>query len=116
VLLSKEGRGYQEAVARTVRARWPGLSSPIKARLKVEILLNAPTRQARDVDNYAKSILDGLAHAGVFANDSQIDDLRLIRSNAIGKPGTVDVYMYIVHSGTAIVDARSTTEPTKEND
>ncbi len=32
-----------------------------------------PDRRRRDLDNLLKSVLDALEHAGVYADDSQID-------------------------------------------
>lgn len=49
------------------------------ARLKVCVELYMPDRRVRDLDNYAKSLLDALCQAGVFDDDGQIDELCLVR-------------------------------------
>jgi crossover junction endodeoxyribonuclease RusA len=32
-----------------------------------------PDRRRRDLDNLQKAVLDSLAHAGIYADDSQVD-------------------------------------------
>lgn len=91
VYVTKEGEAYRKAVKAAVVRRWPGSIRAVECRLDVTIVVNAPTRRARDLDNLGKAILDGLASAGVYANDSQIDRLEFVRSGKIGQPGTVDV-------------------------
>jgi crossover junction endodeoxyribonuclease RusA len=52
-------------------------------RLKVTVELCPPDKRIRDLDNYAKSLLDALCQAGVFEDDSQIDYLLLVRGKQI---------------------------------
>ncbi len=77
-LISRKGREYREAVGWAVRAAkaspWPE-----SARLCVAIEAQAPDKRRRDLDNLPKSVLDALTDAGVWADDSQIDDLRIWR-------------------------------------
>lgn len=96
VLISREGREYRDAVRLAVLRRWPGLCRPLEGRLDVSVVVHCPDRRARDLDNLGKAILDGLANAGVYANDSQIDRLQFVRSNKIGQPGSVDVTLGLV--------------------
>lgn len=77
-LLSKEGRLYREAVVKQF-----GGGEPMMGRLKVTLELYPPTRRSFDCDNYAKGVLDALTHAGVWGDDSQVDDLRIIRRDVL---------------------------------
>lgn len=77
-LMSKEGRQYREDACRAVGDR---LWQPLKERLRVDIEARMPDRRRRDVDNVPKAVLDALSHAGVWMDDSQIDDLRVWRSS-----------------------------------
>jgi crossover junction endodeoxyribonuclease RusA len=78
-MLSQEGRKYREAAGNAVvLQRCPGIEP--SARLQVEIEARMPDRRKRDLDNLPKAILDALTHAGVWADDGQIDDLRVWRS------------------------------------
>lgn len=51
-----------------------------KSRLKVCIQLSAPDRRTRDIDNYAKSLIDAMCQAGIFFDDEQIDHLEIVRN------------------------------------
>ena len=56
---------------------------PLEGRLAVHIALFPPDRRKRDVDNVLKSLLDACEHAGCYENDSQIDELHVIRQDII---------------------------------
>lgn len=75
-LLSEKGRAYREAVAACCYA---DDLKPIGGRLAVSIAAFMPDNRVRDLDNICKAVLDGLAHGGAYADDGQIDDLRIVR-------------------------------------
>lgn len=89
VLVSKEGRCYRTALAEALLVQGGRPPAPLAGRLIVHIDVHPPDRRARDIDNLTKSTLDALQHAGVYHDDSQIDDLRLQRQ--------------AIHAGGAIV-------------
>ncbi len=77
-LLSEEGRLYRKAVADQVMLQ--GIRRfGADARLALHIEAWVPDRRRRDMDNYLKGPLDALTHAGVWADDEQVDDLRITR-------------------------------------
>lgn len=78
MLISKKGRAYRREIAAIIAVRRLG-TFHAKTRLSVQVGMIAPDRRRRDVDNIFKSVGDSLQHAGVFADDSQIDDLRIVR-------------------------------------
>lgn len=85
---TKSARKYRaDALAAITEQRPKRLG---EARLKVTLTLHPPTRARRDLANFEKAPIDALAEAGVFDDDSQIDDLRIIRG-AVEKPGRVIV-------------------------
>jgi crossover junction endodeoxyribonuclease RusA len=47
---------------------------------RLVVLINAypPDNRRRDVDNPIKPLLDAMTHAGVWVDDSQIHDLRIV--------------------------------------
>jgi len=51
----------------------------ISDRVAVRIMIYVPDRRRRDLDNLPKSVLGALTHAGVWGDDYQVDELRLIR-------------------------------------
>lgn len=82
VLISAKGRIYRTQVANAVMlARRAGNvpAWPIPQRLAVRLDAAPPDRRKRDLDNITKALLDALTHAGVWLDDSQIDDLRIVR-------------------------------------
>lgn len=79
-ILSTKGREYHVRVAeRVILAGSPR----IEGRLAVWLHIHPPDRRARDIANFEKLCIDGLAKAGVFDNDNQIDDLRLSRLDIV---------------------------------
>ena len=77
-LISAAGRDFKRKVARALQAQLGGQREPILGHCRLYVALHAPDRRRRDVDNYAKALLDSLTEAGVWADDSQIQDLRLV--------------------------------------
>lgn len=85
--LSARAKEFRKAVAESVTLY---KCHPLTGRLAVSIELTAPTRRKFDLDNFCKSTLDALMHAGVFADDEQIDELRVSRLH-VESPGACDV-------------------------
>lgn len=79
-IISKSGRQYREDVAYACLVQ---RAKRIDGRLGVHILLRPPNRVRRDVDNFCKQTLDALTHAGVWEDDSQIDDLHISRGDVL---------------------------------
>ena len=86
VLISKEGREYREKVNKSIDAKGLLLSG----RLIVKIAAYMPDKRRRDLDNPNKALLDSMTHAGVWIDDSQIDELKITRC-ADNKGGRVIV-------------------------
>ena len=62
------------------------------ARLAIRVDL-FPARNAGDVDNPIKALLDALEHAGTFNNDKQVKDLRIVWGHPV-KDGSVEVQLW----------------------
>ena len=91
MLLSKHGREYRQAVADAALERQHEKFG--KARMDVEIHAYMPDKRRRDLDNILKGVLDGLAHAGLYEDDSQIDQLRVFRKGVDKDQPRVEVYL-----------------------
>lgn len=87
VYISAAGKKYRNEVIGIVANQ---RIEKYTGRLMVTIVINAPCNRRRDVDNYAKSLLDSLTHAGVWLDDEQIDRLLIMRGS-VKKPGGVTV-------------------------
>lgn len=95
VLLSAQGRAYRnrviEQVARAGRV-------PLTQRLGVELYVCPPDRRARDLSNIPKALEDALTHARFWADDSLIDDLRVVRG-PVCRGGSVRVTVWPMRPG-----------------
>ena len=69
-----------------------------KSRLKVEVKMFPPDRKRRDLDNVWKALLDAMQHAGLYDDDEQIDDLRIVRRGVV-KHGKVEVDIEVIDDG-----------------
>ncbi|MEO7917779.1 MAG: RusA family crossover junction endodeoxyribonuclease [Dokdonella sp.] len=79
-LIGREGREYRQAVVRIIRSCAVGSAAlPFRGRLRVTLLAAPPDRRRRDLDNLQKALLDACTHGGLWEDDSQIDDLRIVR-------------------------------------
>lgn len=86
MLISRDGRKYREAV----QGLLAGAYDTLTGRLSVTIRCHAPDNRRRDLDNIGKCLLDSLTKAGIWGDDSQIDDLRFVRC-APTQGGTVKI-------------------------
>ena len=78
VLKSKDARDYIEAVGQIwMVSRQKAF--PKDERLKLEVLAMPKDKRRRDLDNLLKVLCDALESAGVFKNDSQIDEIVIKR-------------------------------------
>ena len=71
-------------------------SLPLAGSLELHLDVYPPDRRRRDLDNLGKAVLDALQHAGVYHDDSQIDDLRYVR-HAPSVPGYVVATIAVRH-------------------
>ena len=91
--LSPKGREYKAQVADYVATNnVPKLGD---ARLKMTLVIRPRSKRVFDIDNLAKSVLDSLCEAGVYDDDSQVDELHIIRGEAI-KGGKVVVTIEVM--------------------
>lgn len=75
--ISSEGKAYRQQVAQHVAVAAQPQQG--QARLSVYVEVYPPDKRRRDLDNMFKAVLDALAHAGVYEDDSQIDKLSIER-------------------------------------
>ena len=88
--LSQHAKDYRYTVAEHV---WEQLGSPpkLEGRLAMTVRISPRNQgQKQDIDNGLKSLLDSLEYALVYKNDSQIDQLLLIRGRK-SMHGHVDI-------------------------
>jgi len=89
-LISREGRTFRRNVCALLGGGGPR-KPPADGRVALAMDAFPPDRRRRDLDNLLKSVLDALEHAGVYADDSQVD-LLLVRRGEVDRPhGRVEV-------------------------
>jgi crossover junction endodeoxyribonuclease RusA len=89
MVIGARGRAYRKAATDAIFDQ----SVPrdmLAGPLQVELLACPPDRRRRDLDNLQKALLDAVVAAGVIADDSHIDDLRVTRG-PVHPNGKVDV-------------------------
>jgi crossover junction endodeoxyribonuclease RusA len=91
VLISAEGREYRRLVMQTLNE-----PMPFTCALRVEVHAFMPDKRRRDLDNLMKGSLDSLTHAGVWLDDSQIDDLRVTRKG-VEAPGRLEIFIEAIN-------------------
>lgn len=97
VLVSEEGRRFRSLVA----AEWlahPERHPPLEGRVGVRLAIYVPDNRRRDVDNVLKPTLDALTHAGVWVDDSQVDDLHIRRGHLV-EGGALVVEVWSINNG-----------------
>lgn len=82
MIISADGRAYRKAVADQVLVQ--SGAKHLAGKLVVEIEAWRPDNRRRDLDNLLKAVLDGLTHAGVWDDDSNIVDLRIYWAENVG--------------------------------
>lgn len=85
VFVGAEGLAYRRRV-QTILDGVPTFSG----RLRVVVRVCPPDHRARDIDNLMKCLLDSLTKAGVWDDDSQVDELVIVRDKPT-KGGLVKV-------------------------
>jgi crossover junction endodeoxyribonuclease RusA len=89
VLISKRGREYRNQAIESCILQGVAYTR-LEGRLAVDITAYMPDRRRRDIDNLTKSLLDSLAHAAVFLDDEQVDELT-IRRGEREPPGRIEI-------------------------
>lgn len=74
MILSAKARQYRQDVIASLRPDPDSRSTirPLTCLLAVTVSMHPPDKRRRDVDNYAKALLDAMKYAGIYEDDSQI--------------------------------------------
>jgi len=77
VILSKPGRDFFRVTIPAIKYQANGWRT--SGRVAVLVRLYFPDRRRCDIDNRIKGCQDALTKAGIWADDVQVDDLRVLR-------------------------------------
>lgn len=89
--VSSKGIKYRDDVISLARSVKLESQFSKNDRLTVSIEAYPPDKRRRDLDNILKSLLDSLQHAGVYADDSQIDQLTIQRHTPLNSEVIVNI-------------------------
>lgn len=90
IYVSSEGKKFRIDTQAAVLQQL-GLIKPLEGRLAVSITIHPRDRRMIDLDNRLKAGLDALTHAGVYQDDSQIDELKVTRGEIVKPSGAMVV-------------------------
>lgn len=79
---------YKDAVGWAFRNAYPGYGKPrddLRFHVNVTVFVSKPESHSWDVDNVAKTVLDGLNNV-VWKDDKQVDHLQISVGKAANKP------------------------------
>ncbi|MFK8256841.1 RusA family crossover junction endodeoxyribonuclease [Erwinia sp. AnSW2-5] len=96
MLISARGRTYRTNAIASVWEQLKRRPQPITHEIDIHVILYPPTRAKRDLDNFQKALFDGLTHAGVWADDSQIKRM-VVEWGSVTCHGKVEVTINEFH-------------------
>jgi len=89
-IVSRAGRRYRDRVASILSLyNIPEFGGPIEVSIEV----HPPDRRRRDLDNLLKALLDALERGGAYRDDSQIEQLMVLRGDVEPGGGGVTVHI-----------------------
>ncbi len=74
--ISDAGRDFRNSVWAIARAK---RCTTMNGRVAVSVRASPPDKRKRDLDNILKALLDALQYVGLINDDSNIDDLHIVR-------------------------------------
>jgi crossover junction endodeoxyribonuclease RusA len=88
VFIAAAGREYRDAV---LAEAYSNKVLTFRGRLSVWITAYPPDRRTRDLDNVLKALLDACTHAKLWDDDSQIDELHVLRGVVEAPHGFIEI-------------------------
>ncbi len=96
IILSEIGRRYVIALSNALPT---GKVNTLTGRLSLKLILHPPLRLSGnkwDICNREKVFCDALTKCGVYKDDSQIDEINIIRGNYLESAPNGAVHLFIV--------------------
>lgn len=84
IYVSTKGKLYRKTLQQLIK-----LDRPFRDELCVTAVYYKRDNRKSDLDNYLKPLLDACTHAGLWADDSQVRDLRIVDSGEMVPGGAI---------------------------
>ncbi len=78
--VAEKGMEFRRAVCAKFRDT---CAAPLEGNVSIEIYVYPPDKKRRDLDNILKALLDALAYAKVYADDSQVSHIDVQRCEVV---------------------------------
>jgi len=90
VKISSRGRIFRSNALAAIYQQLRSRPTALLTELDVHLVLYPPTRAKRDLDNFQKALFDGLTHAGIWKDDSQVKRM-LVEWGPVTKGGKAEI-------------------------
>lgn len=87
---------YRQEVADIVAAAG---HATMEGRIAMYVAVHPATKARQDLDNRLKGLQDALTHAGVWLDDSQIDDIQIVRREVIRGGRAIVLVQELINGG-----------------
>lgn len=89
--LTPRAKLYRTDVHAAIRTQCGSVPvATITVPVRIDIELRAPDRRTRDIDNHIKGLFDALTHAGIWQDDSLVDEMT-VRRGRIHRDGQANI-------------------------
>lgn len=93
MIIGKKGIEYLQEVKRLVANADTTEPTPMRGDLRMTVFAYPPDKRRRDLDNLCKCLWDSLTKSGVYDDDFQIADFRILRCDS-EKGGRLTVHIW----------------------
>lgn len=104
VFVGERGKEFREHVRQCIASRFGADLGATTKRIEISVLMVAPDRRTRDLDNILKATKDALTYAGVWEDDSQVDRLEVVRGK-VQAPGWLEVTIRPIEHAEPVVNS-----------
>lgn len=88
LFISQKGRKFRDQLCSDFHEQLSGME-PIQGKVRIDVIAWVPDNRRRDLDNIMKPIMDAMTHAGMWDDDSQVDQMCVYRGAKSAPNGAI---------------------------